>query len=159
MTAPEWAPELTQVGAYVTSRTVDLEGNPGSDSPSGTFSSSTTPTAGQVQQIIDDACSWVTLVTGPIASSLEDQAAAVAALRAAGIVEMSFPERNADVDQAVSALLLQAKFARDELAAANRAAGATGPNASASPQFSFPDPAAWRDDDPVRPPRSYVYVW
>jgi hypothetical protein len=158
MTIPEWAPGPDQVAAYVTSRTVDLEGTPGTDTPTGAFTTTTTPTAGQVDRVIEDACSWVTMVTGPIDATLQDAAAGVAALRAAGIVEMSYPERNADVDQSVNALLLQAKFARDELAAANRATGATSPNMSATPQYAFPDPCPWIGNDPVRYPRS-PYVW
>jgi hypothetical protein len=138
---------LEQVAAYVTSRTVDLT-TPGQDTPTGTFTDNTWPTAAQVGNLIDVACRWVTTRTGPIAATLTDQAADVVALRTAGMVELSYPVRNADVDTA-TLLLAQADKARTDLVAAMQNTTGVNPTpaGSALPVFSFPDPHWYGDRD------------
>lgn len=146
MTAPSWAPDLAWVGAYVTSRT--LSGSDiGSDTPTGTFDGTTWPTAAAVNALIGDACAWVTTLTGPIPAELFDQAAAVAALRSAAMVEMSYPVRDADVTSTAAVLLEQANRARDELVTAMTYATGTAPTlaATALPSYSFPDPSWFGD--------------
>jgi hypothetical protein len=136
------------VADYITSRTVDTV-TPGSDTPTGTFGSSTYPTDEQVERLIAAACGWVESVTGTLTVDLEGTAGDVAAMRAAGLVELSYPLRNNEIDEVANALLSQAQSARDELVAANRAAGGTVISPSAPPIFSFPDASAWRGDTPA----------
>lgn len=151
---PAWAPSLADVGDYVTSRTVD-ENTPGSDTPTGTFSATTYPTDQQVLRLISSAVQWVLNVTGPVAASLEASAASVAAMRAAALVELSYPVRNADVDAVTTPLLAEARFARDELVAANLAQGGVGFNSTGAPLGAFPEPVGWRGDMP----RSNGWPW
>lgn len=151
MTLPSWAPGLEQVGDYVTSRTVDTT-TPGGDTPTGTFSADTYPTDDQVQRLIASACRWVSSATGEIVTALGDNATDVAAMRAAGLVELSYPLRNNEVDEVAGALLDQAAAARTDLVAQNRAQGGTGINATAAPLGNFPDARCWRGDEPVRTP-------
>jgi hypothetical protein len=142
-----WAPTLEQVAGYVTSRTVDLA-VPGSDTPLGTFTGNTWPTDTQVRGLIDIACRWVTTRTGPVDSTLVDNAADVAALRAAGMVEASYPVRAGNVDTA-NLLLKQADTAKADLVAAMQNITGVNPTpvGSALPQYSFPDPHWYGDRD------------
>jgi len=142
-----WAPTLEQVAGYVTSRTIDLT-TPGSDTPLGTFTANTWPTDVQVNSLIEVACRWVTTRTGPIDDTLADHAGDVAALRAAGMVELSYPVRNADVDTA-TLLLGQAEKAKADLVAAMQTVTGVDPTpvGSALPAFSFPDPHWYGDRD------------
>src|SRR5258708_29094159 len=75
---------------------------PGSDATLGTFTASTTPTDGQAQSVIDDACSAVLAAAGPVPATgqpnapLVQQAARTAAeWRAAGHIEIAYPVRGA----------------------------------------------------------------
>ena len=146
-TAP-WAPTLQDVGDYVTSRTVDAA-TPGDDTPLGTFTEDTYPTAEQVDRLIAGAASWVLNVTGPVVTDLEETARDVAAMRAAALVEMSYPVRDGDLDEVATLLLEQSRSARDELVIANRAGGSVGISPTAAPAFSFPDAAPWCGDQPA----------
>lgn len=144
-----WAPDLEDVADYVTSRTVDSS-TPGSDEPLGTFSPDTYPTDIQVGRLIAGATQWVVNVTGDIVESLRDTAKDVAAMRAAALVEISYPVRDDDIEVA-NTLLEQARAARDELVAANRSAGGPGVSGTAAPVGSFPDARAWVGDHPAWP--------
>lgn len=146
MPTPSWAPTREHVADYVTSRTVDTD-TPGDDAPTGTFFEHTYPTGDQVDRLIASATAWVLNVTGPVVTDLEGTARDAAALRAAALVEMSYPERDADVEVA-NVLLEQALAARTELAAANRAAGGVGVGTAATPLGCFPDAAIWTGDQP-----------
>lgn len=148
MVAPLWAPTLDGVADYVTSRTVDTI-TPGSDTPTGTFSEVTYPTGTQVQRLIDAACAWVLAATGPIAADLEEGARGVAAMRAAGMVELTYPIRDNEIEQVAQVLLAEALAGRDELAAANRAAGVVIISATPSPRGTFPDAYPARLDGPA----------
>lgn len=140
-----WSPGLTDIGAYVTSRTLD-NSTPGDATPTGTFSQDTYPTDGQVQGLVPGCCEWVTSVTGPIDSTLTDLAKATAALRVAGMVELSFPIRDADVTNAQN-LLDAATAQRADLASANIALTGVDPHEAAQllPQWSQPTPPYWGD--------------
>jgi hypothetical protein len=118
MSAPAWAPSTDQVADYVTSRTVTQ--TVGAEQPSGTFSASTYPTDTQVNRLIASACDWVLLATGALDPTLTGSATDVAALRTAGMVELSYPDRTNDVTTA-QALLAQADNALKALVAANLA--------------------------------------
>lgn len=146
MTAPAWAPALTDVGSYITSRTLDA-GAPGDDTPTGTFTEDTYPTGVQVTAFIDGACEWVLVKTGTISATLTDLAKQTAAMRIAGLVELSFPQRDADVTNADS-LLAQADASRADLAAANIAITGVDPSSPAGalvPSYSYPPPVWWGD--------------
>jgi hypothetical protein len=146
MTAPAWAPGLPDVGAYITSRTLD-NAVPGNDTPTGTFSESTYPTDAQVDPLIDQACQWVTVKTGTVSTTLYDLAKSTASLRIAGLVELSFPLRDADVSNA-ELLLAQADASRADLAAANIEITGVDPSNPAAvlvPVYAFPDPPWWGD--------------
>lgn len=144
MTVYTWAPGLVQIGAYITSRTLDAS-TPGSDTPTGTFSEDTYPTDSQVEQIVPGACGWVSALTGTIDPSLTDLATSVAALRVAALVELSFPIRDADITNAEQ-LLTEATNARADLAAANVAITGTNPHvAPLVPEYSMPCPVYWGD--------------
>lgn len=142
-----WAPALEDVANYVTSRTVDAE-TPGSDTPTGTFNELTYPTDVQVDRLIAGATSWVVNVAGVIVPDLEDTAREVAAMRAAALVELTYPVRDGDIDEVASVLLEQATLARDELVIANRAGGSSGVSATATPLGCFPEATVWRNDQP-----------
>ena len=149
MAMPEWAPSLEAVADYITSRTLDSS-TPGDDTPLGTFTPSTYPTDVQVMRIIEGAVTWLTNVVGTPVPALEDSAASVVAMRAAGLVELSYPERDADISGVGSVLLGEARTALDGLKAANTAAGGTGGSGGASPAGDFPPASCWRGEEPVR---------
>lgn len=146
MATPTWAPTTVQVASYVTSRTVDYA-TPGSDTPAGDFTADTYPTAAQVRNIINDACAWVVAGVGTLDASLVDLARAAAAVRSAGMVELSFPIRDADVSSTADAFLREADKLMERLHLTNT--GKTGtdvaPGTTLLPQYTFPDPAWWGD--------------
>src|SRR5258707_6274825 len=63
--AEAWSPALDDVARHIPRRTRDTM-TPGSDATLGTFTASTTPTDGQAQSVIDDACSAVLAAAGPV---------------------------------------------------------------------------------------------
>lgn len=146
MSTPTWAPALTDIGNYITSRTLD-NSTPGDATPTGTFNEDTYPTDAQVQSLVDGGCEWVTVKTGVIDASLTDLAQSVAAIRIAGMVELSYPLRDADVTNAQQ-LLDEATAMRTDLAAANIAITGVDPSSTAAelvPQWSMPDPVWYGD--------------
>ncbi len=150
MSDPAWAPSLVQVASYIPARTAAVATI--SDTLAGTFSAQTRPTDTQVTSLISDACAWVLLrtgviiTTGPSAEPLARMATATAAVRTAGMVELSYPIRAADINTA-DKLLAQADSMLAELVTANTVAGAidAGP-AVLLPTGSFPPPPRWGDD-------------
>lgn len=149
VTDPLWAPVADDVADFITSRTFSVK-VPGADTPTGAFSADTYPTDQQVDRLIEGACAWVTVVTGPIDSTLEKAARSVATMRAAGMVELSFPERDADIDVATS-MLQQAFLARQELITANQNAGVEPVAMGAhSPVYNFPPAESWDGNTPTR---------
>jgi len=139
-----WTPASAHVAAYVTSRTVNYA-DPGSDNPVGDFTATTYPTLTQVNQLIQDACAWVAAEVGSVIDpGLDDQATAAASLRAAALVELSYPIRDADVSSTAGLMFEQAESMRRTLALANAAATGSNPD-SVLPSYSFPDPVWWGD--------------
>ena len=143
-----WSPALTDVGDYVTARTLDMA-TPGSDTPTGTFTASTYPTGDQVGRLVDAASAWLAATVGTVVEGLYPMATAVAAMRAAGLVELSYPLRDADVNTA-AALLAQADAGLLKLKDANQYV--TGVEATAAsallPVWSAPAPLFWGDREP-----------
>lgn len=127
MATPIWTPELTDVGAYVTARTTTV-------GPGNTFTADTYPTADQVDGIIGNVCAWVSARVGVVDESLEDLATMAAALRTAGLVQLSYPVREGDVENAAE-LLKQATEALDTLEASQERNSSTG---TLRPKGKFP---------------------
>lgn len=148
MTAPSWAPTLSEVGQRIPTRTRDTQ-TPGSDTLLGTFTVATTPTDTQATQAIADACNWVTGAVGDLPTSGTDLAqilalaASAAAWRAAADIEIAYPLRDADV-RTYAALDQRAK---DELAQLRLAlATETGGPVELVPIWQAPVPVTWGDD-------------
>lgn len=92
---PLWAPTVVQVAARIMART-RLENGASAK----TFTNETEPTDSQVTEVINQAVSLMRPRLGPVPDALADQAQALAALRAAYMVELAyFPEQ---VDTTVS---------------------------------------------------------
>jgi hypothetical protein len=82
----DYTPDLADVGALITARTKDANGN-----EAGTFTTSTRPTADQVDSLIGKAVGRLSARIGSdIDASLFDAAKEVAALDVASRVELSF---------------------------------------------------------------------
>ena len=153
MADPTWAPTLAQVGSYIPARTMAVQTT--SDEPLNTFTTETRPTGAQVASIITGACSWVILRTGTIittgppaaiVAALTAAATATAAVRAAGMVELSYPVRQGDINTSAQ-LLAQAETMLTQLVEANASAGAVdAAEPVLLPTGQFPDPPRWGDD-------------
>lgn len=114
---PEWTPTRERVAVYIPERTVEI--NRLSDGqPILTFSADTRPSGRQVDQQIEDAVAWVTTACGDLHADLYESARGIAAVRAAGMAEVSWPVRDGDIN-AGEALLRQADAALKTLAARN----------------------------------------
>lgn len=147
--AEDWAPNLAEVADYVPTRTVPTTGV-GEQNPAGTFTTNTTPTDVQAQRIVDRAVAWVLARTGIVAESLHAAAKDVVALRAAGLIELSYPVRDADVNTAEQ-LLTQANEALTELVSANTGAGGGQPGTTSQllALHNFPPPHPYGDVSPL----------
>lgn len=150
-TLPDWAPTLDRVAAYCTARTMTKQVD-GSNVEQPAFTSSTQPTATQVDEFIADAVAWVLMRTGPIDATLTDSATACAAIFAASSVERRYPERQSsnrqDAMKTADDLLALAKSMREDLRLANEAITGTDPEdpgAVLMPVWSFPAPAPYGD--------------
>lgn len=131
---PGYVPSLTQVGAYVPQRTVQV--GIGTDTLSYTFDGSTTPTAAAVTSLRTDAVQWMTSRLGMVAGPVMVQASYVAAIRTAGMIELSLASSAEDMQQA-QFLLAQADEGLTALVTSNEDAGG-GINAGGLlPQWSF----------------------
>jgi hypothetical protein len=142
---PTWAPSLDRVAAYCTARTLVPQTN-GANVEQPAFSSTTRPTAEQVAVFVADACTWLLGRTGNLHATLEPTAAGICAIRAAGFVEMRYPERqSANRDDAITTgkfLLQQADQMLAGLIVRNEALTGTDPAQPVSvlPYWSFPAP-------------------
>jgi hypothetical protein len=136
---PPWTPDLRAVADYIPNRTVPV--NDVGDDPLLTFTEETIPNAEQAFRQIRSATRWVMGSTGDVDDSLYGQASDTAAVRAAGMIELSYPVRDDNVNTAEQ-LLEQADKMLSSLVTANT--GETGesvdPASTAVPQFSFPNP-------------------
>lgn len=143
-----WRPELWGVAAYVPRRTL-VGAIDGSGAPRRTFDSDTLPTGSEVQILITDACAWVGLLAGTVDTTLTEAASACAALRAAAMVELGYPDNRDDLSNAKE-LLAEAVQMRKDLAAANTALGVDDPATTDDdllPVWSFPSAPSYADLD------------
>lgn len=141
-----WRPELWQVAAYIPRRTLVGAVN-GYGQALETFTADTHPSAGQVNNIITDACAWVGALVNPVDDSLTDLARSAAAIRSAALVELTYPDNRDDLSTAET-LLKQAESMRVDLDRANTAVTGTDPETPAThllPVYSFPAPAWYGD--------------
>ncbi|MDL4812814.1 hypothetical protein [Actinomadura opuntiae] len=143
--AEPWAPSLTDVGGKIPTRTRDYT-DPGDDTPTGTFSDRTVPTAEMVQPTVDGA---VTAVRSAVSQIPDDPrfyalAREAAAWRAAADIELAWPERDGDIREVYDRLDARAKLALQELVDACDDAG-TGVDGG-TPSWEFPRPVPWGDD-------------
>jgi hypothetical protein len=144
LAASVW-PARSQVAKYVPERTVPADQS--SDQPGADFGPLTTPTPAQADDHIAAAVDWVASATGTIAAALYSAAAEVAAVRAAGMIELAYPVRDADINTA-QALLGQADRWLAALVEANEDVNVTDPGGGPGhvlPVWSFPTPVAWGD--------------
>lgn len=119
--SPKWAPTLQQVAARIMARTRLENGD-----NAGTFNSETIPTAVQVTEVINQAVSMLRPRLGEVAESMEDQAQALTALRAAYMVELAFfPEQTEASISPYNSLRMEFK---DELGNWDEAARGLQPN-------------------------------
>lgn len=132
-----WAPNLRDVAAYVPTRTVPVD-TPGSMTPLGTFDATTVPNDEAVDRLGKAAAAWVSARVGVVDPSLYDMAQSVAAVRAAGFVELAYPVRDAAVN-VYDALFAQAAASLEELRQANAAAGEEEPGVGLLPIYNEPD--------------------
>lgn len=139
---PAWTPTRRQVAKYIPERT--YQADQATDVPLGDFTDATTPTGPQADEHIAAAVGWVQTTVGTVAAALTTDATEVASVRAAGMIELAYPVRNADLDTS-AALLAQADRMRADLRDANEAAGSVDVP-GVLPVWAFPDPVAWGDD-------------
>lgn len=142
---PTWMPGRSRVANYVPGRTLSVD----STTHELTFSSTTRPTGVQVDRLLADAVSWVTMRVGTVDATLTDQAAACAALWAAAAVERGYPDDDDDALARAQQLQKLAEQMREDLAAANAAAGEPPVDAGSAllPLYAFPAAPTWADLD------------
>lgn len=148
--AEAWAPGLADVGRHIPQRTRDTK-TPGRDVLLGTFTASTTPTADQAQQVIDDAVAGLLAEFGELPVNADQSPEIAVAARtaaewqAAADIEIAYPQRSADIT-VYDQLSARAVQARRALSAALTVVGA-GP-ADLLPYWSMPAPPPWADTSP-----------
>jgi hypothetical protein len=91
-----WYPGLRDVADYVPLRTVPVD-TP-TNEPLMTFDTTTVPTGEQVYRQIASAVTWVSSYVGVVPRRSFDAAKDLAALRAATLVELSYPVRGGDTE-------------------------------------------------------------
>jgi hypothetical protein len=136
---------LSEVAARIPRRTRD-SATPGSDKQLGQFTETTTPSYSQAQAALDAAVAGVVSAVGQLPLPMPDHILAaardVATWQAAADIELSYPNRDADVQ--VAAMLQQR--AAGTLAVLRQALAQGGQDVGVElfPQWSFP-PAASSD--------------
>lgn len=143
---PLWVPSRQRVATYIPERTVEVDrlsnGIPVLD-----FNSDTRPTSDQIDFQIEDAVGWVSVTCGEIDATLHEAARGLAALRAAGMAEASWPVRDGDLN-AAQLLLTQADNALKALKTRNdllTAEPIDPDKAALMPVWSFPAPSRYGD--------------
>lgn len=144
-----WSPTLQDVAAYVPART-HATADAGDQGPQGTFTVDTIPDDQQAAALIAASTAHVAARLGAVADPLFDAAKAVAAIRAAGFVELAYPATDDDVNTAKT-LLDEATRMLTDLLTANAAAGggSAGDSSHLLPVFSFPEPRPNLDTYPT----------
>lgn len=144
-----WAPTLRDVAVHISSRTRQVNSD---NMPAGTFNSLTEPTGDAVQLLINAAVSTVAGFVGrPLMPTAYPLCSTAAALWSAYWVELSSPERDADVS-VYAQLRADAEAMTKQATAVNLGAGGgtegtPDPDGlpDVSPLFAFPGPPVWAD--------------
>jgi hypothetical protein len=150
-----WAPSPSDVAKRIPTRTRDTR-TPGSDRLLGTFTPDTTPDDGQAYNAIETAVTWVTAQTGDSLDLADPEmttsARSCAEWRAAADIEISYPNRDADIR------LYQwlDQRAKDELASliqlitikTGKPPGGIAAGAVLSVEWHAPELPPWYDRDP-----------
>ncbi len=133
-----WIPTREQVAAIIPRRT-HVGGSAGWGVTQATFTDLTRPTGAICDTIISQAARWVEAATGPIVQpSIEQAATDAAALYAAGLIQIQYPDEDGDRDTGKT-LLAQAADMRKLVAANNIVDTGTDPTATVvMPVWSFP---------------------
>ncbi len=133
-----WIPTREQVAAIIPRRT-HVGAADGWGKTQGTFSDLTRPNARQCDDLIIQSAQWVELATGPIANpAYVETATTCAALRTAGMIELTWPDSSDEISNA-KVLLEQADRLRRDLAAANTTLEGADPiRPAVLPVWSFP---------------------
>jgi hypothetical protein len=135
-----WVPTREQVAAYIPRRT-HVGAAQGWGETIGTFNQDTKPSARDVDSLIQQAAQWIELTAGPINTSntaVAEAATTAAAMRVAGLIELTWPDNRDDLSDAKT-LLAEADKLRRDVAAANVVIAGTDPVASGVlPVWSFP---------------------
>jgi hypothetical protein len=134
-----WGPGLRDVADLVPYRTIPID-DP-SDSPLMTFTADTRPDDEQVLRLIARSVRWVSSAIGTVDPSLYGRATDVAAIRAAGLIELANPLRVDDLNTA-DRLLAQAEEGLTILAEINGAVTGESPTGTGSglPIWAMPPP-------------------
>jgi hypothetical protein len=140
--SPGWTPSLERVAAYVPRRTL-VGSVDGYGTTRRTFDTTTTPQAGDVTALIEDAVAWVLDRTGALHITLYDSGRGLAARRAAAFVELGYPDNRDDIGVAEQ-LLRSLEIDLAALADANTALTGDDPatpgvdDVAVLPYWSFP---------------------
>jgi hypothetical protein len=137
-----WVPTRRQAAKYVSERTISADQT--SDAPLNDFTDATNPTGPQADEHIAAAVGWVTTRAGTVEPSLYAQATEVAAVRAAGMIELSYPVRQNDINTA-QALLAQASGMLTALVDANEQVNIASGAPGLLSEYAFPAPPSWGD--------------
>jgi hypothetical protein len=138
-----WAPTLDQVASYIPERTLATT-VPGVEEALNTFTADTTPTDAQANDFISVAIRYVQMKVGAtIDPTLYTDAAAAAAMRAAGLIELAYPTRDGDLNVGDRWLKL-ADDAIADLRTVNSDPTASTPDALV-PVYSFPAAPTYAD--------------
>lgn len=143
---PMWSPTREQVADYIPERTVEID-RLSSGQPVLTFTADTRPSARQVDRQIIGAVGWITTACGDLDDTLHEAASDVAAIRAAGMAEISWPVRDGDIS-AGQALLAQADAGLKSLKERNDllTVAPVDPDKNLLlPVYSFPPAPSWGD--------------
>ncbi len=109
------------------------------------FDDTTMPTGTTVDSTVLAACNWVLIATGAVHDDLAEPAADLAAMRAAGLVALTWPDNREEIKEEAETLLRLADAMRKDLAKANIALTLDDPQTDESaqlPVWSFPDATA-----------------
>jgi hypothetical protein len=140
--AVPWRPLRPAVAKYIAERTIPADQT--SDVPLNMFTAATNPTDAQADEHIAAAVGWVAARTGTVAPSLTEQATETAAIRAAGMIELSYPVRQNDINTA-QALLAQAATMLTALVDANEQISVDSGAPGLLSEYAFPEPVNWGD--------------
>lgn len=139
-------PPLTQIARYIPDRTLAVDA-PGAEQYLGTFTTNTTPTESEVNDLTVDALAYVQVRMGSVIDlTLAVECTATVALRVAAMIELAYPRNVGDLST-YDRLLAQAADSLSLLTDINQTLTGAGSTAAQVllPQWSMPAPWAHGD--------------